>query len=216
MQAVARDNGRTILFVSHNMTAVKSLCSRAILLDGGRVSLSGSVNEIVSTYLQRAVANVMERKFDSFESAPGTDQVRIRSLSVIPEEISGTGQLTVKTPFRIECEFWNQAQDMEINLSLHLYGIGGECIFASPSPANHLSKGLQHAVCHIPGDLLNNGIYTVSMMIVKDRSVPLFEFKDGVTFEVLDDRPGAVWFGKRPGAVRPALMWDISANPSLQ
>ena len=50
MQNVVRD-GRTILFVSHNMAAVKSLCQRAVLLDGGRVPRDGPVDEVVDAYL---------------------------------------------------------------------------------------------------------------------------------------------------------------------
>jgi lipopolysaccharide transport system ATP-binding protein len=95
---------------------------------------------------------------------------------------------------------------------MHLYGIGGECIFNSASPANRLAKGLYHAACRIPGNLLNDGVYSVSMMIVKDRSIPLFNFNEAVVFDVLDDRTDAVWFGKRPGAVRPLLEWKLLSS----
>lgn len=209
IQDVTQQEGRTVLFVSHNMTAIKSLCTQVVLLEKGRVAHMGDVNDVVNTYLQKATANVLEQTFDSWENAPGTKQVRVKSLKAIPELPDGALQATVKTPIRIECELWTQFTQARLNLSMFLNDIGGECIFNASSSAHDVSNGVCKFMCHIPGDLLNDGIYTISVKIVRDRSVALFDFKEAVTFEVFDERKGMAWHGKWPGAVRPRLHWQF-------
>ncbi len=214
MQDVARSDGRTILFVSHNMTAVKTLCTQAVLLEKGRVTHAGSVNEVVNTYLHKSSANELERNFDLWENAPGTLQVRLKSLKVIPELKNGMLQATVRTPIRIECELWTHFTEANLNLSMFLNDIGGECIFNTSSTAHAVSNGICKFTCFIPGDLLNDAIYTISVLVVRDRSVPLYNFKDAVTFELLDERKNKAWHGKWPGAVRPHLDWKFEQQCS--
>src|SRR5207249_4900115 len=126
MQEVSRLQGRTVLFVSHNMTAVRSLCSRALLLERGQIAKTGGAGDVANAYLQQAATVVRERSFDSFASAPGTDWVRIKLLRAVPELDGGMTLVTVKTPIRVECEFWNQLPGAQINLSLSVNGLGEE------------------------------------------------------------------------------------------
>jgi len=214
MHDVAQKDGRTVLFVSHNMTAIKSLCTRAVLLEKGRITQSGSIESVIAAYLQRVSENVLERNFDDLNEAPGTDQVRFKSIKVIPEFKDGEVQATVKTSIRVECEFWNYVPDTELNLSMRLYSMGGECIFNSGSSSARLPKGMHKGICTIPGNLLNNGLYTVSIMIVKDRSQALYFWEEAASFEVADERENPFYHGKWPGAVRPKLDWKLVSGES--
>src|SRR5204862_1729905 len=90
-----------------------------------------------------------------------------------------------------------------LNLALHLYSLEGACIFAVASPAVQGARGLWEGVCVIPGDFLNDGAYTISMMIVQDQSLCLYNLDRALSFEIADFREAGAWHGKWPGAVRP-------------
>src|SRR5690606_13615764 len=79
------ESGRTILFVSHNLTAVQSLCNKAFYFEKGRLLDQGDTSQIVSTYLSRVSRKNLEHTWDDPSRAPGTDEVRLKSLKLIPD-----------------------------------------------------------------------------------------------------------------------------------
>ena len=82
MQSVVRE-GRTVLFVSHNMAAVKALCSRALLLGGGRVVEDGPVDQIIDRYLISAMARLPGGVIPSDIVRSGTGEGRFRRVEVL-------------------------------------------------------------------------------------------------------------------------------------
>jgi lipopolysaccharide transport system ATP-binding protein len=98
-----------------------------------------------------------------------------------------------------------------LNLSLHLYSLTGECIFNVGSESTAYGKGLSQGDCLIPGYFLNDGTYTISIMIVKDTVTPLYNMEEGITFDVEDFREGVAWYGKWPGYVRPQFPFRVHA-----
>ena len=108
--------GRTILFVSHNMVALRKLCPRAIRLEGGQVIDSGNSDAVVGHYLQGNVEARFETEWEDPETAPGDHRVRLRSIRMIPQ-YGSEGLITVHTPLRIEFTYWNYVADAVLNVS---------------------------------------------------------------------------------------------------
>src|SRR3989441_2246269 len=206
MGDVAKE-GRTVLFVSHNMTAVKSLCRRAIWLDEGQIIQSGETALVVNNYLQRGAFSIMERIWTDPVTAPGNERVKIRSARVRPLAAGADGELNVRSPFQIEFEFWNYQSDAILNLTMHLFNIEGAYIFASASQPRRRPRGLIREVVKIPANLLNDGVYVVSAQVVQDTSTTLYLLPEVLVFEVLDSIRQGAWFGKWPGVIRPELEW---------
>lgn len=204
--------GRTVIFVSHNMTAVKRLCTSALFLQQGKNIMLAEPEQVINTYLHSNTFNVLERIFDDIDNAPGNEYTRIMSVKILPDLATPYDNITTKTPITVECEFWTLIDSAYINLSLSLYNIEGECIFATPSPSFKLTKGIHTSLCYIPGNLLNDGVYTISIMLVRDESVCLYNFENAVSFEVRDERDVEGWHGKWLGAVRPRMCWEIKSN----
>ena len=210
--------GRTIVFVSHNMNAVQTLCSRAVWLRGGRVADDGPAQHVVSRYLQSARAERTEQTWPDRGAAPGNDRVRLRRAAVRRADgvEIGTpeGRITTRTPIRLEFEYWNLQPGARLSLSVQLYNEDGVCIFDAvpvleaewrgrPFPA-----GLFRDLCHVPGDLLNDGVHRVELRVVQDDATVVSEHKDLLMFEIVDTagmRGG--YFGRWQGAVRPILPW---------
>jgi lipopolysaccharide transport system ATP-binding protein len=197
--------GRTVLFVSHNLTAVKSLCKSGLWLEQGRIACIGAINEVADTYLSTNHTEVLEQCWDSVDAAPGNNLARVKSVKLLPTEETEGQQLTVHSPFQVQCELW-VLQPALLHLSLQVKSIAGEIIFSVPSPRVECVPGSVQFVCDVPGDLMNDGVYTITIMVVKDSRV-IFSLSDGVTFEIHDVERTGHWWGKRPGAVRPKLYW---------
>jgi lipopolysaccharide transport system ATP-binding protein len=210
MKEVAGD-GRTVIFVSHNMEAVKSLCSRALFLEKGRIIKDATPKEVIDFYMQRQSGSLLSQHYE-YNDAPGNEFVKLKSVSITPIREDLKRLITVKSALQLKFEYWNEQDNIATNLSLHLFAATGECVFniVTQLPVPVLNKGLHTAECLIPGELLNTGVFSISIMVVKDTSVQLFNFEDILTFEVEEERENTNWHGRFPGFVRPKIDFKIS------
>lgn len=209
MREVSKGRGRTVLFVSHNMEAVKNLCSSAILLSRGKIEFMGVTNSVIKKYVLSNKIESWIREFNSPDVAPGNEYVKVKRMALVPKYDSGSDLVTVTTPIEIEFEFWNRIVDKSLNLSLHVYTIDGTCVFNCVSEIKLLKLGVQRGVCLIPGNLLNATSYFVTMMIVADSSTPIYHYEDGLMLEVHENRVKSAWHGKWPGVLRPKLKFTL-------
>jgi lipopolysaccharide transport system ATP-binding protein len=209
--------GRTVLFVSHNMIAMKSLCDRVMWLGGGSVLQDGPAEPTIAAYLGQSDKPSSQCFWPDPKDAPGNNIVRIRKISIhLDCENSATGDplvdpITVRTPVVMRFEYWNLRPGAKLSLSLHIYDGAGTKAFATfplyePLPC---PVGLFCSSCHIPADLLNVGTYRVQLLVVRDQAFEVFNLEDAFIFEVREARFESVkWYGSIPGVVRPALKWN--------
>jgi lipopolysaccharide transport system ATP-binding protein len=199
--------GRTVLFVSHNMAAVQSLCERALWLSAGHLQEDGVCHSIVSQYLCTGSETRAESFWPDPHSAPGNHLVRLRSVQVNRDGQDGDGPITVKTPVRIEITYWNRVPGSTLNVSLVLHNAQDVCVFNAVSEAVPRPAALLRHTCWIPADLLNDGAYRLRVLIVKDTSRAILDLANAASFEVQDTMREGNWYGKWLGVVRPALAW---------
>lgn len=205
MSDVSRQ-GRTIVFVTHNMAALRRLCTRAIWLDGGQVIDTGDPRKLIDCYLEMNAVVNLESVWEDNLTAPGNERVRLRSVRVLPQTNSGE-PITVHTPLRIEFTYWNYVPDTVLNVSILLYNIEEVCVFVAVSDFAPRPAGLIRHTVEIPGDFLNAGSYYVNMFVVKDASTGILSQNNVVAFEVVEGEVVGNWYGRNPGAVRPKLKW---------
>lgn len=215
MGDVASKEGRTVLFVSHNMAAVQSLCQKGIWLNQGKIIKTGAIDQVTFGYLQTGYINNTERVWDDLQEAPGNDKVKIHRVAVYPDLENSLDAITVATPIKIIFECWNFLQEIDLNLSVVIYNLEEVCIFNTISASQNFSQGLIRGILTIPKNLLNDGIYRIRLLIVRDTSIAILDISDILTFEVKDvDRQGN-WYGKWIGAIRPQLDWRLDMVSSL-
>jgi lipopolysaccharide transport system ATP-binding protein len=207
MEDATAKEGRTVLFVSHNMTALQSLCKSAILLENGSIIKNGQSNEVVTHYLKIASGSPRKQVWDNLETAPGNENVRLQRVCITPDSKEILENITVLTPIKIEFDFYNFLLDAVLNLSVVIYNLEEICIFNSFSDPQKMPNGLIRGVCYIPGNLLNADVYRIRLLIVKDSSISLLDYEDAGQFEVHDVPRQSNWYGKWIGAVRPQLEW---------
>jgi lipopolysaccharide transport system ATP-binding protein len=202
--------GRTIVFVSHNMTAMRRLTSRAIWLEGGRIADTGPAANVIDHYLQKNTESNLESEWEEERTAPGDDRVRLHSVRVIPQGNS-EGLITVHTPLRIEFTYWNYVPGAVLNVSMILNNLEEVCVFSTASDFAPRPAGQIRHTVEIPGDFLNAGSYYVNMLIVKDASTGILFQNNVVAFDVVEGEVVGNWYGRPPGAVRPKLKWESEA-----
>ena len=201
MQDVSRNDGRTVLFVSHNMTAVKSLCKTGILLKNGRVNNSGQIEDVVNFYLADETAKGIVNNYWTLEMAPGLEKIRVKSAFVHYKE----DLISVNSAFDIVTEFWCMEEGFPVNVSMHLFNINGTCVYNISTKNKTLQRGVHRAVFHIPQHLMNDGIYYVNNMFVTNAQ-SYFYHEHAHSFEIIEDREASGWHGKWIGAVRPSFI----------
>jgi lipopolysaccharide transport system ATP-binding protein len=208
MKDVAQKDGRTILFVSHNLQAVKNLCNKALWLHQGRLKTIGEVSTVVNKYIAHTKQFNRGRAWLNPEEALGNRWVRFKQVELIPQLDDPGDPLDIRTPLTIKFQFWNMQDEVRLNVELALFSYGGECIFDVPSPVCNCQKGLVAGQCHIPGDFLNYGSYYISLFVVKDTTI-LFEYEECLSFDLEDYRGEMQWYGNWAGTVRPRLPFQI-------
>ena len=205
MGDVARQ-GRTVMFVSHNMTALRSLCTRAVWLNEGRVAEDGPAGTVVDHYLQKNAASNLESRWDDPDTAPGDHRARLH-LARVNVKTGQTDQITVDTPLEIEFQYWNFVPGAALNISIFLHTLEEVCVFNIGSESAPRPAGLIRHTVRIPGGFLNTGVYYFNFMLVLDKSRMVFRRNTVVEFEVVEGEFKGSWYGRRPGVVRPKFEW---------
>jgi lipopolysaccharide transport system ATP-binding protein len=203
MNEASKKEGRTILFVSHNMQAVNNLCKRAMFLQKGRLMNIGSAEKVVNGYLGGIQQNRMVQEWDDERTAPGNDIVRIRMVELIPQLDDETKPIDIRTPLTLNFEFKNHQEGINLVTGIHLFTMSGECIFDVSSKPQEYTAGVIKGTCTIPGNFLNDGSYYISIIFVRDTSVEVFYLNECLSFDVEDYRENMNWYGKWMGYVRP-------------
>jgi lipopolysaccharide transport system ATP-binding protein len=214
--------GRTVLFVSHNMQAVATLCTRAILLRKGRIGLQGHPREVVRNYLE-GQTDQSASFFWEAGAAPGDEVVRLRSVRVLDEHGQVKFDHDIVRPIAVEVGVAVLKPGSAIHTSIHLINEGGVCLFGvdghlhPKGPGQAIGPGLYRCTCRIPASFLNDGKHFVSAFALRNSARITAQAHEVVAFMAHDygaTRGG--YMGKVIGAIRPTLPWDIERLGDVQ
>ena len=218
-----RQEGRTVLFVSHNMQAISRLCKRAILFDEGRVIKDGLSHEVVSQYLDFKKGTNAERKWSDPYKAPRGEIVRLDAVRVKSEQGHVIDVVDIRHPFRIEMEYEVLKPGYKLMPHFQFRNEEGADIFSvhDLDPVwrqRERPKGRFVSVVFIPGNLLSEGMIFVDAGInAVDPQAYQFHERDVLAFKVIDNLNGdsarGDYEGHMTGVVRPMLKWSTQFDP---
>ena len=203
MDQVAKGEGRTVLFVSHNMAAVKSLCSQGLVIEHGMKSFQGDVSQAVSYYLKGGADVHHYRSFD-FVNHPDfiLNHINIHHPGEERSEI-----LDEKRDIHFTVDFQVRSEDIS-HLTFHLYDESGEPVFSFASTPISLRIGENNVTCVFPALFLQTGTFYVSLYVVSKDNKCLIIEKDVISFLVSDGgRDFGAYMGREPGVIRPQFNW---------
>ncbi len=213
MQEVSSKDGRTILFVSHNMGAISSLCSRVVFLEKGMLKKFGETENIIFEYLSSGDNKSSEAVFEDQNA-----DVYFKNISIIPEKSdSSSNEIDVRYPFSLKFSYKINNFINGLSIAFAVYSKNGTKIFYSSEILDNFLKeyddktGLHTAEVKIPGYFLTPGSYFVNASL-QIENIQLFDFKDGVIhFDVIESCTGLHKFkGKDIGVVLVNLEWKNS------
>jgi lipopolysaccharide transport system ATP-binding protein len=220
MGDVARQ-GRTVLFVSHNMSAVLRLTQESIVLEKGRLTLRAPSPQAVDHYLSAGHSQAGERFWDADEIPPDAAPFRPISLRLSDRRGRTVDSVRSTEPFIIEMEYSLSAPLTGLRIGLYLNTARGEAVFTTfdtDEPhmfEKHTSRTTGHYVsrCEVPGDTLNAGRYSLGVNASSYHFRRYFQDDQALDFSVdAAGAPGMHWIETRPGVVRPRLEWSIEAK----
>ncbi len=206
MQDVSKNDGRTVLFVSHNMTSVKSLCNSAILLENGIINKTGQTEDVINYYLKNNIVDNYRREWTKLE-APGTKDVKIHSAFIE----KNTDLIFMSTDFSINYKIGINKPIDNFAITYHLINENENIVWGSSSMLenNKDNKGEFMFTCFIPGNLMNAGFYSIKLLLVHNAKAIHIE-DEILSFTISDDTLRKGWHGKLAGIVRPELKWKIN------
>lgn len=208
MREVSAQQGRTILFVSHNMQAIANLCTRAILLQKGCINAQGTPAQVINQYFSGFRDQVLRHEWAA-TGAPGNKHITMQSVELAPELPQDREHIDIRTPLTVKFRFYNHTGGVVLSTGLHLFTAAGECIFDVSTDASVQQAGVIEGQCRIPGNFLNDGSYYISIIFVKDTSQELYYFDNCLQFDVEDYRENMAWYGKWQGYVRPRFRFTL-------
>jgi len=204
--------GRTVLLVSHNMSAVQTLCGRAIWIDQGSIVEDGDPGDVIPRYLNASTSVEPERVWVDSNTAPGNEHVRMHRALVRPAEGAPGDAITRRTPIILEFEYWKLSPEGSVKLILevynqqHVFVIHTASIDDSEVDPRPQPKGLLRSACVIPAKLLNTDTHTVTLRFVRDEHHLDLAMEEALVFEVVEDTDRESYH-KWLGVVRPDLEW---------
>jgi lipopolysaccharide transport system ATP-binding protein len=212
------EQGRTVLFVSHNMSAIMRLTEETIVLDKGKLVLRAPTNQAVDYYMSSGFAQIGERIWQSEEIPAHTAPFKPVKLCV--KDNVGIIQDTIRSikSCSIEIHYQLEAPITGLRVGIYLLTARGEHLFTSfdtdenrdfenyrvRQPGYYISR------CKIPPDFFNEGRYIIGVNASSYRIKRYFQDEYALTFTVdASGAPGTHWPENRFGMIRPRLDWKI-------
>lgn len=218
MKDVSQGEGRTVLFVSHNMTSIKSLCKHGVILQNGMLIDQGEIDPIVSHYL-RGDSELDNHKMWN-EPYQGKSGFQLLEIGVRPKGGDYTDVMRVTDELELVIRYRLQQPLEKFWITLHLKNEQGERLF-STTGANrcydkHHEAGEYEQICHLPKDFFNWGTFTIDFMAFNQPSniECLMSESDFISF-TLANRPVEIggWMGREPGDITPKFEYtEVKVN----
>lgn len=209
MEEVTKKEGRTILFVSHNLSAIQSLCKRSILLEKGRIKKIGPTHEVIDYYLNKSGQGVAVSEF-KFHPNRADLGAHITKISILRNDGTASVQLPLNEPFSIEVNYSVTAPLSDISLSAMIHKDGELLLMSSSSDVtrtlHNYEPGEYITSIQFPPYLLNVGSYFFNILIHKPMVMGLDEAQN-LYFEITDvNNPRALFnAGESPGKIASLL-----------
>lgn len=198
MQDVSRGEGRTILFVSHNMAAVKSLCTKGIVLENGMVAYEGGLDECVEYYISNNANHQTKHSYQARGKDSFIVEVEIKNKTITTGDsfkIYFKLNLKEKGQSNIHCGVYNFSDDKILHFSSEYFNDG------------YIDNKKEDLVCEIIKNPLPQGLYYLNIGLVVDKNV-VEEVKKCLVFEVLNGDYFNCGVILKPSSLRAKSMTD--------
>jgi len=217
LESINKKEGRTVLFVSHNLAMVQQLCNRVLVLDQGElVRDSNDVKTTVMQYLD--IGNDTRGRWTNDKTVK-RKTIEIKSFSVFQEDPGSgeNGKVANDKPLRFRIEFFLDEVLVKFKIGFSVFNERDELVFMSDHTDRAHDKQLQLRPgrnllqATLPPHILNDGKYRVSLSASIDSERWLIDESDGIHLWIEIYGSGLYvryWQQRRPGMIVPLLAWE--------
>jgi lipopolysaccharide transport system ATP-binding protein len=210
--------GKMVLFVSHNMSAINNLCSRALVLNRGEIAFDGGTTQAVNHYL-----DAFGHKTTRPQSNPavfGEDEgkpLNILSIGVVNSEGRAATRIDYSEAFAVEMDILVREGNDNCFAAVGLRDSSGQLIMFTtdedlgPAPMSHLEPGRYRTRVVLPARLMLPDSYRLSCLLAKKPTGQIDRKDEAVELEIIDNESWRAQQGlyRKTAAVAPELPWDI-------
>ena len=210
--------GRTVLFVSHNMSAILRLTQEAIVLNKGQLIMRGPTQEAVDFYLSSGQSQAGERIWSADEIPASSQPFRPISLKIKDKSGKVVDTMRSTEMNAVEFEYQLDAPITGLRIGLYLSTMRGEYVFTSfdtdePGMFDQFDSrkaGVYISRVELPADIFNEGRYSIGVNASSFGVRRYFMDENAIAFNVdISGAPGMQWGEPRVGPIRPRLNWKI-------
>jgi len=208
------NEGRTVIFVSHNMKAISTICPRTILIDNGQIAADGNTSEVIMQYKGDVKDECSEVTW-TIENAPGNHSVRLLGIRTLDEKYNIKSAFKHNEPIDIEVTFQVMKDKVDLFLRMYIENEDGVDVLVITELKNtKFNKGLYKARFNVKPHILNEGHYRIQQVLFKEgqvtstEDVARVEYPVSFKIDYLDIYERGMMV-KSPGVIRPDWEWDI-------
>jgi lipopolysaccharide transport system ATP-binding protein len=215
MQSVSKEEGRTVLFVSHNMQAVRQMCTRVIMLSKGSVVANTDPGTAISTYLSQGMeaGSFDTVDFSTYPRLRAPENARLLRLRFVNAKGQPVNRLRLEEALTVELDFAVQKRLVQTNISMAVLHAEGMRVFSEAYSDQHelpdLAPGSYTVSFHIPMRFFKLESYFLSVTLVEDGARHC-DFIEGMPLpELVIENPNLHMETNRWGVLRVPVVWDL-------
>lgn len=209
MGDVSKGEGRTVLFVSHNLTAVKTLCNNGLVLKDGNLIFNGEINNAIIHYNGDKISESLGVKFNQNLKDYNNEKFALEEIKIIDINGNSLKILDQDTEFYVETCCTVKTKDQIIHLSFVFKNSENLTIFTATNALQPLHFGKNKVNFKIPGNFLNLDKYTLDFYAIVDKKSSVIFEEEVLSFTVLQGKRNAGdWMGKEPGFITTNFEWN--------
>ena len=176
MKDVSQGQGRTVLFVSHNMASVKALCKTGVLLENGMMKYTGTIKDTVDYYIGEGGSSE-NQYFDDLATAPGNDVIRIKSFEILPGKPQAN--IDIESGIKFKLQFMCYKSDAMLDVNFNVRTMDDITVFETGSVLGKAGekdskKGMYEVEFEVPKYTLNAGKYKVEVFFGENQRYRVF------------------------------------------
>ena len=184
MQDVSKGQGRTVLFVSHNMASIKKLCNKGIVLENGQLMYQESAINSIKYYLNKN-KRIGNKKAWELDNAPGNDKIKILNFSVLNE--NNDSNIFIDSVIKIKYAIYCNIEKSTLGTTIRIIDNEEQVVFSDGtliSKKSNSKKKIYQIETTIPSKFLNSGLYTINVVFGENKRYVVYNMDNIVSFEV--------------------------------
>jgi len=218
-------SGRTVLFVSHNLGAVRQLCEKSILLSEGKIKNIALTNKVIDNYLSNK--DLIKPVVNFNPPFPGSDVVKLLQASCINTNHSNIFEFKINQQVGIKINYETLLPSHVLHFGIRVYNQEDINIFDSHSVTSPWyikphPTGVFHSIAWIPANILSSGLYSVSVAIFNHNKHVIHFLEEKCLYFSVIEMPfnidnltaGGTNYENLNGIFRPLLKWETTLNKS--